>query len=389
MVKNSESEIPVWKIGEAEAIEIWNCVSTPMSEMVSSGAFILGEAVESLEMKLAEYVGIPYCVSVASGTDAIVIALRALSIGPGDEVVTTPFSFFSTVEAIVSVGATPVFADISKDNYLLDVMKVEEVITSKTKAIMSVSLFGVMDNFEGLLELKDKYGIFLIEDAAQSFGAKSKSVRSCSWADVSTTSFFPSKPLGCFGDGGAIFSSILGVIEKARCLRVHGQVARYSHASFGYTSRLDALQAVILLEKLSRLETDLAKRAKIADNYLASLKDWAEFMVIPHHNESSNSAWAQFTISLKNGKRDDLAKALRQKGVATAVHYPIVIPDQVAFKTKFGAFDLSKIPNATDAASSVISLPMYPSMTGSEVQQVNNALASSATEIFHDEKGLV
>jgi UDP-2-acetamido-2-deoxy-ribo-hexuluronate aminotransferase len=326
--------------------------------VLNHGQFILGPEVAECEKALAEYIGSPHCLTAASGTDALVMALMALDIGPGDEVITTPFSFFATAEVISLVGATPVFVDIERESYNINAALIEKAITPKTKAIMPVSLYGQPADFTEINALAEKHHLTVIEDSAQSFGAEYKGKKSCNLSQVSGTSFFPAKPLGCYGDGGAVFTTDPGLHKKMGEIRVHGQESRYFHTRIGINGRLDTLQCAILLEKLKRYDWELERRNAIANRYTEALLPFRERIQPPVLKAGRGSVWAQYTVAIDN--RDAFANSLKAKGVPTSVHYPMALHHQPVYKH---LRDLYHLPEAERAAARVISLPLYPDMT--------------------------
>lgn len=320
--------------------------------VIDRGHFILGEEVAILEKRLAEFTGAKHCIANANGTDALVLALRALDIGPGDEVIIPSFTFFATAEAVSIVGATPVFMDINRKSYNIDVNQIEASITKKTKAIMPVSLYGLCVDLDAINAIAAKHKIAVIEDAAQSFGAKIGNKRSCGSATISTTSFFPSKPLGGYGDSGALFTNDDTLAKKLLELRAHGQEKRYTHVRIGYNSRMDTLQAAILLKKLDIFPEEIESRQVIAKRYFDAFNGKFTMQEVP---EGYLSVYAQFTIEVSN--REEFQNNLKEHGIPTAVHYPIPLHLQPVYKNEFGHLNL---PQSTEASKRVVSLPMHP-----------------------------
>jgi len=318
--------------------------------VLEHGQYILGPEVVELEEKLAGYVGVKHCVGVASGTDALLMALMALNVGQGDEVITTPFSFVATAEVICLLGAKPVYVDIRSDTYNIDPLKIEAVITKKTKAIMPVSLYGQCADFDEINEIAKKHNIPVIEDGAQSFGATYKKERSCGLSTIGCTSFFPSKPLGGYGDGGAIFTNNDDLALIMRQIRVHGQDKRYHHARIGINGRLDTIQAAVLLEKLNIFDSEVIAREKIGARYSALLGD---NVITPYIDKCNTSVYAQYTVLVE--KRPSLQNTLSKAGIPTAVHYPIPLHEQPAMLD-----ELSNVPVVTELTGKVMSLPMHP-----------------------------
>ena len=328
-------------------------IQTRFDEVMSHGMYIMGPEVAELEDKLAEYVGCKHAIGCANGTDALTIALDALGVGPGDEVISTPFTFFATGETIAINGAKLVFADIDPDTFNIDADLIEAKITSKTKVIIPVSLYGQMADMNKIMQIAKKYGLTVIEDAAQSFGATQAGSRSCSVATISTTSFFPAKPLGCYGDGGALFTNDDDFAKKIKEIRNHGQSKRYTHTRLGYNSRLDTMQAAFLLEKLAIFPNEVELRQKIAKRYDEAFKGIVKVVAIA---EGHTSVYAQYTIEVDN--RDEFLAKMKHDGIPTAVHYPIPIHHQPIFK-ELGYTNI-EMPLADRASQRVVSLPMHP-----------------------------
>lgn len=340
-----------------------------IKKVLDHGQYILGPEVAELEARLAEFTGAKHCISVANGTDALQIAQMAFGIGSGDEVITPGFTYIATAETVALLGAKPVYVDVCPNTYNLDPSKLEAAITSKTKAIIPVSLYGQCADYDEINKIAQKYGIPVIEDAAQSFGASYKDKRSCNLTTVSCTSFFPSKPLGCYGDGGAIFTNDDELALVMRQIARHGQDRRYHHIRVGVNSRLDTLQAAILLCKLDIFEDEMSMRNEVAKRYTKLLNESGitTTPVIQPHNVC---AWAQYTILVKN--RADVQQKLQQKGIPTAVHYPIPLNKQPAVA------DSSIVLNVGDEiAEQVISLPMHAYLTDEEQRRVVSALLES------------
>jgi UDP-2-acetamido-2-deoxy-ribo-hexuluronate aminotransferase len=338
-----------------------------ISRVLEEGSFILGPEVGELEAKLSEFAGVKHCVSCANGTEALFLSLKALGIGPGDEVITPGFSYIASASMIAAIGATPVFVDIDTSDFNLDASQLASVVTERTRAILAVSLFGQCADFNAILEVADRFQLPVIEDAAQSFGAEYKESRSCGIARISTTSFFPTKPLGCYGDGGAIFTNDDELELSVRRLARHGQTARYQHEEIGYNSRLDTIQAAVLLCKLEVFESELSSRQKIADAYTEALKGISG-IILPTVKIGRKSSWAQYTIRVEG--RDQVAERMRSLGVPTAVHYPKPLYDQTALVR----YKRQKLDGVEEAARTVLSLPFSPYLEEAEVEQVSVAL---------------
>lgn len=342
--------------------------------VLEHGRFILGPEVRELEEQLAGRAGARHCIGCASGTDALLLAMMALGVGPGDEVVTTPFTFFATGEMITLLGARPVFADIEPVTYNLDPAQLEAAITPRTKAILPVSLYGQPAEMDAINAIGERHGLPVIEDAAQSFGAEYKGRRSGNLSAIGCTSFFPSKPLGCYGDGGACFTNEDALAEAMLELRNHGQAGRYLHTRIGINGRLDTMQAAVLLEKLEVFDEEIAARQATAERYSALLRDAVR---TPEVFADRTSAWAQYTIEADD--RDAVAKALEEAGIPTAVHYPMPLhlqPVYAELSRKMG-WKRGSFPVAERAAERVLSLPMHPYMTAEQVERVAEAVKAA------------
>lgn len=333
-------------------------IDANIQRVLDHGQYILGPEVAELEEKLAAYVGAKYCITVANGTDALQIAQMALGIGPGDEVITPGFTYIATAETVALLGARPVYVDIDPRTYNLDPALLEAAITPRTKAIIPVSLYGQCADFDAINAIASRHGIPVIEDAAQSFGAIYKYRKSCNLTHIACTSFFPSKPLGCYGDGGAIFTNDEELAKVLRQIACHGQNRRYHHVRVGVNSRLDTLQAAILLPKLAILDDELAARQLVADRYQRLL---GNTVVAPYLEAHNSSAWAQYSIQVPH--RESLQEKLKQAGIPTAVHYPIPLNKQPAV-----ADATVQLPIGDAVAERVISLPMHPYL-GQEQQE--------------------
>ncbi|HJV81841.1 DegT/DnrJ/EryC1/StrS family aminotransferase [Noviherbaspirillum sp.] len=337
-----------------------------MQAVLDHGNYIMGPEVQELEARLAEYTGASECVTVASGTEALLIALMAIGIEPGDEVITTPFSFIATAEVIVLLGAIPVFVDIEPDTCNINAALIEERITSRTRAILPVSLYGQPADMDQINAVAERHGLAVIEDGAQSFGATYKGRKSCNLSAIGCTSFFPSKPLACYGDGGAIFTSDATLAQAMREIRIHGQSGRYVHTRVGVGGRMDTLQCAIVLAKLERFEWELAQRRRIAARYHEL---FAGRIDVVRQRPGCTGAFAQYTIRV--GNRAEVQAELRERNIPVAVHYPVPIPMQPAY-AKHGPS--AHIPVAEEMARSVMSLPMGPYMDDVSVERVAAAV---------------
>lgn len=330
-----------------------------ITRVLSNASYIMGPEIDLLEAKLSQFTGAKHCITCSSGTDALLLSMMGLGIRPEDEVITTPFTFISTAETIALLGAKPVFVDIDDKNFNIDVNKIESKITDKTKAIIPVSLFGQVADIDEINILAKKHNISVIEDAAQSFGATYKGKRSCNLTPIACTSFFPAKPLGCFGDGGAVFTDDYALAEKIKSLRVHGQTQPYSHKYIGLGARLDNLQAAVLLIKLNNYNDTISMRQAVAERYHKLLGDLIQKPVVNSYN---TSVWAQYSIRIPS--RDLIRSKLKEQSIPTAVYYPTPLHLQECFEYlghKPGDFPVSEL-----VSKEIISLPMNPYLTYAE-----------------------
>jgi len=339
-------------------------IDSAIKEVIDNSSFIMGSAVRELEHNLQNFTKAKHAITCSSGTDALILAMMALGIGEGDEVITTPFTFIATAESIAFLKAKPVFVDIDAKTYNIDVSKIESAITEKTKAIMPVSLYGQPSDISEIEKLKIKYPkLKIIIDGAQSFGSIFEGVCDSKLGDISCTSFFPAKPLGCFGDGGALFIDDDALAEKIKMLRVHGQNKRYHHKYIGIGGRLDTLQAAILNVKLAHYESDLKKRQEVAKKYDTLLPSNYEK---PFIDARATSAYAQYSLRVKN--RDELQAKLKEQGIPTAVHYPMPLHLQECFAYlgyKKGDFSVAEM-----VSEEIISLPMNPDLSDEEIEYI-------------------
>ncbi len=342
-------------------------IQQAINNVLEHGQYIMGPEVEQLEAELASYVGVKHCVGVASGTDALLIALMALDIKAGDEIITTPFTFISTGEVIALLGAKPVFIDIDPKTYNLDPSLIEQVITEKTKAIMPVSLYGQCANMSLINQIANKYSLPVIEDGAQSFGATHQGKRSGGLSTIGCTSFFPSKPLGGYGDGGACFTDNDHLAEKMRWIRIHGQNRRYHHPIVGINGRLDTIQAAIVLSKFKIFDQEVKLRQSLGANYTKLLSD---YVITPYLATGNTHVYGQYTIQVE--KREQVQQQLQQQGIPTAVHYPIPLNLQPAFAhLQLGE---NSFPIAEKIAKRVMSLPMHPYLKQEQQIKIIEAL---------------
>lgn len=343
------------------------------ADILSGARFILGSEVKELEAKLAEYTGAKHAIACASGTDALQIPLMAAGIGPGDEVITTPFTFIATVEVISLVGATPVFIDISEEDYNMNPSLIEAAITEKTKAILPVSLYGQCADMDEINAIAKKHGLLVIEDGCQSFGSIYKGKKSGNLSTVGATSFFPSKPLGCYGDGGMIFASDEEMSEKMRQIANHGQNARYKHKYIGLNSRLDNLQAAVLLVKFAHFEEECEARAKIGGRY-SELFEGSNVVFPKKMPFADRHVYAQYSVRVKN--REAVQAALSAKGIPSAVHYPIPIHLQEAYQ--FLGMKEGSLPVSEKVSNEIMSLPMHPFLSKEDQDEVVAAVTAAA-----------
>lgn len=350
-------------------------IDSRLRQVLGHGQFILGPEVAELEGELTVYTGARHCITCASGTDALLIALMALGIQPGDEVITTPFSFIATAEVIVLAGATPVFADIQPDTCNIDPEHIAAAITPRTRAIIPVSLYGQPADMDEINAIAARHKLAVIEDAAQSFGAEYKGRKSGNLSGIGCTSFFPSKPLGCYGDGGALFTNDDGLAKAMREIRVHGQESRYLHSRIGLGGRMDTLQCAVVLAKLKRFDWEVMRRRQIGARYLQLLQGMNSGLHCLAVRDDRSSVFAQFTVLAP--RRDRVQERLRQAGIPTAVHYPRPIHLQPAYAS-FGL--QGAFPAAEAAARQVISLPMHADLDEATQDRIVAALVRALDE---------
>lgn len=346
-------------------------IDTSILKILEHGQFIMGPEVKESEEALKKFVGTKHALTCSNGSDALQMALMALGIGHGDEVITTAFSFIATAEMISILGITPVFVDIDLATYNIDPNKIESAITPRTKAIMPVSLYGQPANFDEINAIAEKHNLYVIEDAAQSFGAKYNGKRSCNLSHIGCTSFFPAKPLGCYGDGGAVFTNDDQLADLMASIRIHGMGEhRYHHTRLGINGRLDSIQCAVITAKLTRYPWEIDQRNRLAQNYNLRFKELSSYgLRVPQVNNHCQSVWAQYTLWVPN--RQEFQKYLQNRGVPTAVHYPITMADQPAYKERSVTHDIF---NAREAANHVVSLPMFPDMTEDVQNQIIDAV---------------
>lgn len=340
-------------------------VQMRINNVLEHGMYINGPEIKEFEEKLAAYVGCKHAIAYGNGTDALLAPLMAMGIKPGDEVIVPAFTFYATSEMVSLLGATPVFADIDPQTYLIDVQDIKKKITSKTKCIIPVSLYGQIPEMDEINELALKHGIMVLEDAAQSFGATYKGKQSGNLTPIASTSFFPAKPLGCYGDGGAIFTNDSEMNKVLREIREHGSERRYYHTRVGLNARLDTIQCAILLEKLAIFPKEVELRHQIAKRYDEMLEGIKKIKVQSHNT----CVYAQYTIEVKN--RDEVQKKLADVGVPTSVHYPLPLYLQPVYKNQFGHL---KLIHSENAANNVMSLPMHPYLSVDDQKRVVSEL---------------
>ena len=343
-------------------------IDTNIAKVLAHGRYIMGPEVSELEEQMADYVGVKYCIGVSSGTDALLIAMMALEIGPGDEVITTPFTFIATSEMIKLLGAKPVFVDIDPQTYNIDPAKISSAITNNTKLILPVSLYGQCADMDAINTIAKQHNLPVLEDGAQSFGATYKGRKSCNLSTVGCTSFFPSKPLGCYGDGGAIFTNDDVLAKVMREIRVHGQDKRYSHPRLGINGRLDTIQAAVLLAKFEIFPDEVMQRDRVGRQYTASINAMQSTIVAPQIRSNCTTVYAQYSIMANN--REQLIAKLNKMNIPTAVHYPIPLHLQPPFYN-----NQLNLPVVEDVATKIVSLPMHPYLSTEDIEKVSRALA--------------
>lgn len=342
-----------------------------IQDVLSHGRYVMGPELDELEERLKNYVGTRHCIGASSGTDTLLIAMMALGIGPGDEVITVPFTWISTAEMIALIGATPVFVDIDETTWNMDVSKLESAITEKTKAIMPVGIFGQTADMIGINEIASRNGnLPVIEDAAQSFGATHHGKKSGGLSTIGSTSFFPSKPLGCYGDGGGLFTNDDELAERMRYIRVHGQTERHHHPILGINGRLDTLQAAILLEKLEIFDDEILRRQEVAQAYGDGIRNSS--VTLPMVGPSNTSVFAQYTILSSN--RDVLAASLKKAGIPSVSYYAVPLHLQPVFADL--GYKKGQFPITEDVASRGLSLPMNPYLSEEEVAAVCDVIVA-------------
>ena len=354
---------------KAQYAALRESIDARIRTVLEHGQFIMGPEVAEMEARIAALTGARHCVAVASGTEALLIALMAVGIKPGDEVVTTPFTFAATAEMIVLLGAKPIFVDVEESTANIDAAKIEEVITRRTRAIMPVSLYGQPADMDEINAIAARHGLPVIEDAAQSFGATYKERKSCNLSTIGCTSFFPSKPLGCYGDGGALFTSDDDLARTMREIRVHGQSGRYNHTRVGVGGRMDSIQCAVVLAKLERFDWELQQRREIGAHYEALLAPYVKTLKV---RSDRTSVHAQYTVRVP--ERAGFQQGLKSKGIPTAVHYPLCLHQQPAYA---GGYAGQSFTAAERLAREVVSLPMHADLDEATQQRIVAAVRES------------
>ncbi|HSW03362.1 DegT/DnrJ/EryC1/StrS family aminotransferase [Aquabacterium sp.] len=357
---------------KAQYAALKSSIDARIQRVLDHGQYIMGPEVAEMEQALSRYTGAKYCIAVASGTEALLIALMALGLKPGDEVITTPFTFAATAEMIVLAGATPVYVDIEPDTCNIDASLIAAAITPRTRAIMPVSLYGQVADMAAINALAAQHGLAVIEDAAQSFGAGYQGRKSCNLSTLGCTSFFPSKPLGCYGDGGAMFTNDDALAQACREIRVHGQSGRYQHTRLGVGGRMDTLQCAVVLAKLERFEWEIQRRLALGERYSRLIRDSGAPVQLLAVRPDRDCVWAQYTVMVDDRAR--VQQALQAAGVPTAVHYPKPLHHQPAYAAGQNA---GSCPHSIRAAQRVLSLPMSADLSEADQDRVVAALAAA------------
>ena len=347
-------------------------INDRIQKVMEHGKFILGPEVRELERKLADYTGSKHCVTVSSGTDSLLVALMALGVGAEDEVITVPYTWISTAEVIALLGAKPVFVDIRSDTWNMDEALLEAAITDKTKAIMPVSIYGQCPDMDAINEIAQKYDLPVIEDAAQSFGATYKGKKSCNLSTIGSTSFFPSKPLGCYGDAGALLTNDDEIAEKFRWIRVHGQERKHHHPILGINGRMDTIQSAILLEILEVFPDEVKKREQLGKSYTLGLSNM-NGLLTPKLGDNNTSVYAQYTILSE--QRENIQKSLKEKAVPSVSYYTVPLHLQPVFITL--GYKKGDFPVAEKVSGQCLSLPMSPYLKPEDQRQVIDAILQS------------
>jgi UDP-2-acetamido-2-deoxy-ribo-hexuluronate aminotransferase len=353
---------------KAQQDQIKSQIDINIAKVLAHGCYIMGPEVSELEGRLADYVGVKYCIGVSSGTDALLISMMALGIGPGDEVITTPFTFIAAAEMIKLLGAKPIFVDIDPQTYNIDPTKISLAITINTKLILPVSLYGQCADMDAINAIAKQHNLPVLEDGAQSFGAVYNGKKSCNLSTLGCTSFFPSKPLGCYGDGGAIFTNDKLLAKMVRDISLHGQDRRYSHSRIGINGRLDTIQAAILLAKFEIFPDEVARRNRVGEKYTSCINTLQPSIITPEIRPNCTTVYSQYSIMVSN--REQLINKLKKINIPTTIHYPTPIYRQPPFYV-----DKPNFPITEETAKKIVSLPMHPYLSLEDIEKVSQALA--------------
>ena len=372
-MKASFGSAPPFVDLKSQYLQLKSEIDGRIARVLEHGQFILGPEVAEMEQALASYAGTDHCIAVASGTEALLMSLMALGIGPGDEVIVPAFTFAATAEVVVLAGATPVLVDVETDTCNIDASAVEAAITERSKAIIPVALYGQPADMGAINAIADRHQLVVIEDAAQSFGADFGDSKSCALSKVGCTSFFPSKPLGCYGDGGAIFTDDAALVQVLREIRVHGQSGRYHHVRIGLGGRMDTIQCAIVLAKLERFDWELARRKEIGSRYNRLFDDRGIERV--SQRQDRTSVFAQYTVLVDN--RDAVAARLGEAGIPTAIHYPTPLNEQPAYRDVCVSGEL---PNSAIVSRRVLSLPMHAYLDEATQDRIADQLARAVAD---------
>jgi UDP-2-acetamido-2-deoxy-ribo-hexuluronate aminotransferase len=354
---------------EAQQSRIKSQININIAKVLKHGHYIMGPEVSEIEEKLANYTGAKYCIGVSSGSDALLIAMMALEIGPGDEVITTPFTFIATAEMIKLLGAEPVFVDIDPETYNIDPKKIKLAITDSTKLILPVSLYGQCSDMDAINIIAKQHNIPVLEDAAQSFGATYNEKKSCNLSTIGCTSFFPSKPLGCYGDGGAIFTNDKFLAKKVKEIRLHGQNKRYNHPRLGVNGRLDTIQAAILLAKFEIFPDEVILRGVVGAHYTSRINTMQSKIITPKIQTNCTTVYAQYSIMVHN--REKIIAKLKESKIPTVVHYPVPLHLQPIFYNKKLSLPISEY-----VSTKIVSLPMHPYLSVKDIEKISQVLVS-------------
>ena len=374
---STPSPIPMVDLRQ-QYLTLKDAIDSSLAEVMMNTHFIMGENVKTFEREVAEYLGCAHAVSCANGTDALHLAMLALDLGPGDEVITTPFTFIATAEAIAYVGATPVFVDIDPVTYNIDTTQIEAAITDRTRAIVPVHLFGLPCNMSSIQSLAKQHKLHVIEDCAQSFGAQVNNLQTGTMGDIGCFSFFPSKNLGAFGDGGMLSTNNDALAEKLRILRSHGSAVRYVHSVIGYNSRLDEMQAAILRQKLPHIDAYNSARRRAATRYSERLSNLPiQLPVLPSNVADTQVSHVFHQFTLLTDQREQIQAALAEQNIACAVYYPIALHQQQAIQAHMTS--TAHCPITEDTCSRCLSLPIYPEITDEIIDRISDVIISSVT----------